>query len=150
MDVAELRGGLVGNRDKDAVFLRIPVLNGFHGRFSAVEQVEQKGLSLDVGHVDVLYPDIPDHAAASPLALEAEADVGSQKAASPDHHVLNPAGHLAAHYKSSVAVIHHAVLNHQVLAGNSPAAAISVLSGLDADAVVTAVKAGIHQDGTGA
>ena len=133
--VAEFRGGLVHGLDVCGVI--VPFVTGGD---AGIIQVEDDAVGDDVFHVNVVAPDVFDHAATAAGALETKAHIRTQEAAAAHPDVFHTAAHFRAHHKAAMAVVHGAVLDNQVFAGLGMAPAVGVLSALDANGIVTDIE----------
>ena len=88
--------------------------------------------------MDIAYDPSP-----SAAALETEADICSEEAAVTHLDILHSAGHFATHHKAAMAMENNAVADYQVLARPCPAPSVLILSGFDADGIVTYIEGGI-------
>ena len=104
-----------------------------------IVEAEGYGVRDDVLHIQVVDPDLLDHATAAAGAFEAQADIRADETAVRHPDVADAAAHFAADREAAVPVIDDAVVNQHILAWHAPVAAGFVLAGLDADGVIPAV-----------
>ena len=88
------------------------------------------GFLLDVDHLDVLHVDLFHDAAPSQGTLEADAYIGINEGAVPDHNIPNASGHLASDHKAAVTLSHFAVMDQHILAGRKQLSGFPVFSRL--------------------
>ena len=139
IDVAE-DGSLLSHRSLGGVVRIVTISQHLSHRLATIVHVEGDGIGLDVRHGDVTDEDILHDTTTSTGRLEAQAHISAQELTALHQDVTDTTTHLRAHYETTMASEDRTSVDHHILAGTSPTTTVSILTTLDADAIVARIE----------